>query len=117
MKPATYNFTILQGSTLNKIFTLKNEDGTTFSLTGYTAVMKARQEVATAAAVIGSAGSPTNLTLTLTVLDGTITMAMTAAQTAALDFSTAVWDMELTIGANVQRWFQGIITLSKEITR
>jgi len=115
MKAAVYNFNINQGSTMKKVISLKTEDGSAFDLTSYSAIMSAREEVDTSSTVLTSDSG--NVTLTINISLGTITLEMTAANTALLDFTTAAWDMELTLASNVQKWFKGVITLNKEVTR
>jgi len=44
-----------------------------------------------------------------------IEVSMTASATAALDFETAVYDLELVSGVAVTRLIEGIVTLSKEV--
>ena len=52
---------------------------------------------------------------TPTLTDYNIKLSMTATATAALDFETAVYDLELVSGAEVTRLIEGIVTLSKEV--
>ena len=48
--------------------------------------------------------------------DGKIALSLTAAQTAALDFSKAVYDLEVTTGSTVDKWLTGKVILRKEAT-
>jgi hypothetical protein len=49
---------------------------------------------------------------------GTVTLALTAAQSAALDFDRAYYDIEIVSPAGVvTRLVQGTVTLSREVTR
>ena len=113
MQPGKSNFTIYQGSPFERVFTLKNENGSNFNLTGYTFALKAVKEIGDATAVVAS---PTNLTITITApaTSGIFTISMTAAQTAALDFETAIYQIEGTISDVPSRFFQGNLILDKE---
>ena len=114
MAAAVYNFDIEQGATFSKVVTWYDADGALVDLTSYTAAMKAKVNEDDSVAVIDSAS---NLTITLGGALGTITLAMTASQTAALTFRTAHYDLELTLTGTVTRLLKGIITLDKEITK
>lgn len=117
MAAAEYNFTIEQGATFSKVITWSDSNGALIDLTSYTAAMKARVNKSDSATVIISSGGSQNLTITLGGALGTITLAMTAAQTAALSFDKAYYDLELTLSGTVTRLLKGIITLDKEVTR
>lgn len=121
MIPARVNFTIYQGSDFVYNFAMK-QNGTAMSLVGATIALQARETVDSLTTLIKSGeaplGSGENLTITITdVNQGLFKIAMTAAQTATLDFITAEWDLEITISSVVTRFFEGIMTLSKEVTR
>jgi len=53
---------------------------------------------------------------TPTLTNYNIKLSMTATATAALDFETAVYDLELVSGTTVTRLLEGIVTLSREIS-
>ncbi|HXH24529.1 MAG TPA: hypothetical protein VNI78_04720 [Vicinamibacterales bacterium] len=107
---------ILQGETLVKPMTWYDEAGQPVDLTGYTARMQARERH----------GSPTVL-LELTTENGgiqlggpsgTITLSMSAAQTAALTWRRGVYDLELVSPAGVvTRLIEGVITVVPEVTQ
>jgi hypothetical protein len=64
-----------------------------------------------------SGDSPKNtLSIALAASGNNIIVTMTAANTAALDFDNAVYDLELVAGAAVDRIIEGRVFLSKEIT-
>jgi len=117
MAAAEYNFTIEQGATFSKTITYYDANGALVDLTSYTAAMKARVNKSDTATVIISSGGSQNLTITLGGALGTIALAMTATQTAALSFDKAYYDLELTLSSTVTRIIQGMITLSKEVTK
>lgn len=117
MLPAQVDFTIQQGSNWSRTITLRNEDGTLFDLTGYAVRMQAREELSDTVTVISSTATVPNITIAISIPLGTVTLSMTAAQTAALLFNSARYDIEFVIGTVVYRFFQGTIVLSKEVTR
>ena len=115
---AIVNLKINQGDTFSRVFKLINTaDGSVFDLDSYTVAMQARSEVDSSTTLITSSGGTPNITLTISVPNGTVTMLMTAIQTTALDFGIAVWDMEFTLGAIKTKFFRGTIVLNKEVTR
>jgi hypothetical protein len=113
MAAAVYDFEIEQGASLSVVFTWYDSSNSLVDLTSYTAAMKAKVNVDDTTAVIDSSS---NLTITLGGALGTITLIMTASQTAALTFRTTHYDLELTLNGTVTRLVKGIITLSKEVT-
>ncbi len=117
MKPATVNLTIRQGSTFERVIAFKNEDGSTFDLTNYTAVLQARETPDSSQIIINSEGASPNITLSIDTVTGTLTMKMTPTQTAALDFTTIEWNLEMSINGETHRWFEGLLTLSKEVAK
>lgn len=114
MAAAEYNFTIEQGATFSKVVTWYDSTGALVNLTSYTAAMKAKVNKDDSTSVIDSG---TNLTITLGGALGTITLTMTASQTAALTFHSAYYDLELTLSGTVTRLLKGIINLDKEVTK
>lgn len=115
-EPAIYNLTIYQGANFSQQFTWTDTNNTPINLTGYTARMHARTSV----------NAPTpflNLTspsggITLGGSAGTVTVALTAAATAAIDEVLGVYDLELVApSGDVTRFLQGTVTISREVTR
>tara|TARA_R110002167_G_scaffold316299_1_gene521862 strand:- start:1927 stop:2295 length:369 start_codon:yes stop_codon:yes gene_type:complete len=121
MAAGIYNFTIEQGTTFTREFKYKNSEGVAVPLTTYAVRMQIRK-------TIGS--SSPELSLTETATDGgsilavgsgdnsnVITLTISAADTAAMTFDTAVYDLEIELLGVVTRLLQGKIKLSKEVTR
>ena len=118
MTAGTYNITIEQGATYNLNLALYTDSAKTTpkDLTGYTAKKQLR-----------STKSDPDSLLTLTTGGGGITIggtstneiqiAVSATQTASMNFKTALYDLELTTGATISRLVEGTVTLSKEVTR
>lgn len=84
-------------------------------LTGWTARMHIRTDV-DATETIHTLVSPTDISISTN--DAKITMNIAADVTAAFDFDSAVYDLELidTLG-NVTRLLEGEVELSREVTR
>ena len=82
-------------------------------LTSYTGVMNIRKNwhsntiIHTISTALG--------TMTLTALDGSVRLQITAADTALMDFVGAVYDIDLTIGGIVQRVFKVPVTMHRDI--
>jgi len=108
------NFVVEQGATFAKSFTWK-EGGVAKNLTGYTARMKARPSITSDTVIIDA--STANGKITIDPLLGVIELTISATETAAMTFTTAVYDLELVSGAVVTRLVQGTLTLSREVTR
>jgi hypothetical protein len=114
MAAGELNLTVEQGTTFSQTLTWKI-DGTAVNLTGYTARMQARDDVTSSTTILSltqSAG------LTLGGVAGTIIIALTATQTAALVAGNYVYDLELaSSGGVVTRLVQGTLAVSAEVTR
>lgn len=116
MAAGTYDFTIEQGTTVTIDFAYQTEAGAAIPLTGYTARMQARETVSSAVAVIDA--TTANGQLSINGAGGIVTLSLSATVTAALAFRTAVYDLEIISGSGVvTRMVQGVITLSREVTR
>lgn len=116
MQAAEFNFGITQGTDWSKIFTLKNGDGSTFDLTGYAAEIGAKLTKTESSFVLHSVDDPPlNITLAISIPDGTIIISQTDTESAELDFETAYWQMHLTVSNISTLWFYGRIDLRKQL--
>ena len=121
MAAGIYNFTIEQGSTFTRQFKYKNADGNAIPLTDHEVRMQIRENI----------DSPTPV-LEVTEVSGTngslfsvgsgddnnvITLTISATDTAAMSFESAVYDIEIENVSVVTRLLQGKIKISKEVTR
>ena len=110
---AVANLIIDQGATFSSDITVKDANGNAFNLTGYTAEAKMAK---------GYASTRTRTTITSTIASdpttGVVSLALTAAQTAALDAERYVYDVEITqtSSENVTRVIEGIITVRPNVT-
>jgi hypothetical protein len=114
MAAGELNLAVEQGTTFSQTLTWKI-NGTAVNLTGYAARMQARDDVTSTTTVLSlteAAG------LTLGGVAGTIIIALTATQTAALVAGNYVYDLELVSSAGVvTRLVQGTLAVSAEVTR
>lgn len=111
----SFDFTIEQGATFNLVMTWKIDD-VAVNLTGYTARLQARVDIADTTTVLSMTTSGGGITLGGAA--GTITLDQTATQTTALSVGSFVYDLELVSSANVViRLLQGELIISAEVTR
>lgn len=108
---------LTQGETFWKTFTWKvGQPAAPVDLTGCTALMHVRRKITDAATLIEL--STGNGRIELGGPTGAITLKLSAAETAALNFAAAVYDLELTFADNtVRRLIEGSVTLKPEVTR
>ena len=105
-----YNLTIKQGATFTQNIVVKNAAGAVIDLTGYSGRADMRKEY--------TSSNGTSFTVAITTpSNGTVTLSLTAEQTAALDADRYVYDVELVSGATVHRIVQGNATVFPEVTR
>lgn len=108
-----YDIVIEQGATFSRVITWKDASGTPVDLTGYSARMEVRNSVASGQPILALTSGQG---ITLGGTAGTITLSISAVDTAALDFSNARYDLELVQGSNVKRLLKGTVTLDREYT-
>jgi hypothetical protein len=115
MAATKYNISVEQGATYIQQITLKDATtGVVRNLTGWTgrAMVRAAFDdtVPLATFAVATGG-----------IAGTITLTLTSVQTAAFDFETALYDVEIvqdgTSPEFVERILQGNVFLSKEVTK
>ena len=115
MAATTYDLTIEQGATFSQLVTYK-ESGVAVNLTGYTARMQVRSTLESASTVVEL--TTANGRITLGGSAGTITLTVSATDTAALTAGRGVYDLELVSGSGiVTRLLQGVATISRNVTR
>ena len=111
MAAGTYNFTVEQGATFNRVLTLQ-ENASVMNLTGYSAASQLRS-THDSDTVVG--------TFSCAITDasnGQLTMTMTASATGAIEEGIYVYDTEITSSAGaVTRILQGKVTLTPQVTR
>ena len=114
INPGTYNITVWQGADYDKTFTA-TQGGTAINWTGYTARMQVRDS-SDATATLLSLTSGSGITLGGTA--GTIAVAITSTQSAAIASGAYAYDLELVSSGNiVTRLLQGAFIVSGNVTR
>lgn len=119
MPAAKQNLFIDQGATWRYALELKAGTKATdpaLDLTGYTAQMQFRANIDSAVAIINI--DTTNGRITIQPTLGRLNFLLSATETAALVFASAVYDLEITsAGGEVTRVLQGGVVLSRNVTR
>lgn len=112
---AKYKLAIEQGTTVSIPLRLKN-NGSVMSLAGYTARMQIRTS-ASSDEIIHELTTE-NGGISIDAASGLIGLYISAEDTAAFCFKTAVYDLELINSSHeVVRLLEGQVTLSLEVTR
>ncbi|MEO7397666.1 MAG: hypothetical protein ABIW84_03800 [Ilumatobacteraceae bacterium] len=115
MAAGVYTLVIEQGATLAQQFVWKTAAGLPIDLTGHSARAKARAFQGDATVIFDL--TTANGGITLGGATGTVTINLTAAATAALNFNGGEWDLEVvSAGGIVTRLLKGQVTLDPEIT-
>ena len=129
MAAGKYSFTIEQGSTVDFEIVYKDSNSDPIDLTLYTARMQLRPSIGsdivhmTLSSSLGPCGTGLNMSGSNSAnppTSGSIGIFISAASSSLLDFTNAVYDLEIASGsgncAHVTRILQGNIKLSKNIT-
>jgi hypothetical protein len=124
MPAAIKNLLIEQGATFQwtLLFPVnaKQPNGPKLDLTGYTARMHVRPEIASATILIDLTSSVVSIAggILITPLAGRMDIEISDVLTSALSFEKAVYDLELVQpDGKVLRIFKGSVSLSLEVTR
>lgn len=117
MAAATYDITIEQGATFLMNVLWKDSAAVPIDLTNYTARMQVRYKYNSADALLDM--STTDGSIVLGGVAGTIAVTGAAADTAAIDVKTGVYDLEMTdtVTGIVTRLLEGCATITPEVTR
>lgn len=117
MTPGNLDLVIYQGATFKKVVRLTDSTPAAIDLTGATARMQIRAALADETALI-ELTEANGRALVTDAENGKITLLITAEDTAALDFTKGVYDMEIEYSdGTVDRVLEGKVKLSKEVTR
>jgi len=115
MQPGSLDFLMPKGSTFSRTLTWKIS-GSAVDLTNYTARMQARTSHVSTTTVLDLTTANSKIVLGGTA--GTITLTLSAADTAAITQSSLAYDLELvSAGGVVTRLVEGQIVLTPEVTR
>ena len=107
--PGYLDLVIYQGATFDQTVDVEL-DGVAWNLTTYTGTLLAKTAAATTAAITLTSGSGRTLG------NGTITLAMTATETAALTEGRIPYQVEVVNGSTVHRALEGTIRVLPEVT-
>jgi len=104
------NLVVDQGATFETTINLTDDNGDLVDLTGYTSAGQIRKHYTSSNAV--------NITVTLGGVNGTVTLGLSANTTANLVSGRYVYDVEVNDSSNVvSRIFEGIVTVTPQVTR
>lgn len=111
------NLKVDQGATFSQVVTWKaGTPAAPVNLAGCTARMQARGKLADTAVLFDL--TVANGGIALGDSAGTVTIKLTSAQTAAITWTSAVYDLEITFAdSTVRRLLTGGIAVSPEVTR
>jgi len=126
MAAAKYSFTIEQGATLDFQIDWTDDSGSAIDLAGYSARMQIRPQVESDEVYISLSSQlqPDGTGLNLSgsnsaypLESGSIGVFISAYSSSLLDFTKAVYDLEMVNGNYVTRLMEGYVNLSKNVTR
>lgn len=117
MAAGFHHFIIEQGATFKQTLTLKDSAGTAINLTGYpSAEMDLRKNQDDSSEVLTL--TTANGRITLGGSAGTITLEISATDTAALTVGDGVYDLELKDSTNaIQRIMEGTYSIRGNVSR
>ena len=128
MSAGRYSFTIEQGATLDFELAYKDSDNNPISLEGYQGRMQIRPSIGsetiyiTLSSSLATDGTGLNFSGSdgiNPITSGTIGVFISANSSSQLDFTEAVYDLEIATGSTypvVTRLLEGQVQLSKNIT-
>lgn len=112
----TYDMVIDQGATLSRTLTWRDSKRDPYNITGYTARMHVRSSVTANTTVLVL--TTANSRIALGGAAGTVTLTVSATDTAAIPAGRYVYDLELVSAANVvSRLVEGAFVVRPEVTR
>lgn len=104
------NIVIDQGTTFSTSILLTDDNGDAIDLTGYTGRSQLRKHY--------TSSNSQSFTVSLNSTEGSVSLSLSATQTANLVPGRYVYDVEVVSGANVvSRIVEGIVTVTPEVTR
>ena len=112
MTPASYDITIYEGAEYELTMLFEISDGVPVDLTGMVFSMKIRDELTSATSEDWSSYISHGST------NGTITLAVPAAETIDWGYTTGVYDIEfLQTDGKIYKLMRGNVTIVEEVTR
>ena len=104
------NLVIDQGATFSTDLTLTDDIGDLLILSGYSANSQIRK-------LYTSSSPSATFETQINVQSSVITLSLTASQTSNLVAGRYVYDVELSLGSEVSRIVEGIVTVTPQVTR
>lgn len=113
-----HNFTCEQGATFRRTVTWTDEDGVAINLTGATARMQVRNTYDSASTILSLSSTGASPAITISAVNGRLTIVISASTTASLVVGPKVYDLEVVqSNAEVTRLIEGQFIVSAEVTR
>jgi len=97
-----------QGTAFSVVVDINNDNGTNFDLSSYTAAAQLRRTYGTTISI--------PFTTAINVVNSTVTLSLTPAQTAALS-GRYVYDLIITSTGTTTRVVQGVVVVDPSVTR
>jgi hypothetical protein len=117
MTPGKLNLIIYQGTTFKRILRLKDSTDTAIDLSGATVRMHVRSSLSDTATLL-ELDEDNGRAVVSDAVNGEVTLLVSDEDTTLLDFSSAVYDLEIEYSnGTVDRVLYGSVKLSKEVTR
>ena len=116
MSAGYHHFIIEQGATFGQVLTLKDSAGAVINLSGYSSGLMQLRENPDASTIVLDI-STTNGRMVFGGVAGTITITVSASDTAALTAADGVFDLEITTGSVVTRLIEGTYSIRRNISR
>ena len=117
MSAGYHHFIIEQGATFGQTLTLKDSSDTLINLTGYASAEMDLRETPESSAVVATL-TTANSRITLGGSAGTVTLSISATDTANLTAGDGVYDLEIVDGnSRVYRILEGTYSIRRNISR
>lgn len=117
MTPGKLPLTIYQGTTFRRVIRLTDSAGDPIDLSGATVRMHVRTKISDTATLL-ELTEDNGRALVSDAVEGEITLLVSDEDTASLDFTSGVYDLEIEYSnGTVDRVLYGTVKLSKEVTR
>jgi hypothetical protein len=117
-EPGLYSPNCRRGESFSRVLTWRDGSGALVNLTGYTAKLQLRQRLRSGVGDTPVDEFTESAGLTLGGADGTITWAMTPAETTALPVGALAYDLRLTSGTgNVVFLVYGYLNVQEAVTQ
>ncbi len=108
---AIQNLVIDQGTTFSRTFDLTDANGVPYDLSTYTIVAQIRRGYAS------NSGLQFTTAIVGAAVSGSLSISLTAAETALLKYGRYVYDIKLSTSVEQLRVVEGIVTITPTVTR